>query len=60
MSSSDSIRPRGTVQVECDGCKAKDDPGWFFWIACDDPSLPDGPFMCASCRGNDLTKEETE
>ena len=54
----DDPRPRGTVQVECSSCRNKGEPGWYFWIAADDPSLPDGPFICASCSGV-TTKQET-
>jgi hypothetical protein len=58
----DDIRPKGTVQVECTGCKAKGDPGWFLWVACDHPNLPDGPFLCVTCElGNGpLPKELIE
>jgi hypothetical protein len=45
----DDIRPKGTVQVECQGCKDKGEPGWYFWLACDDPRLPNGPFYCHTC-----------
>lgn len=39
----DDIRPSKTVEVECSvpGC------GWSFWVDALDPSLPDGPFLCA-------------
>jgi hypothetical protein len=44
---SDDLRPRGTVEVECDspGCT------WRFWVGATDPRLPDGPFVCAECAG---------
>ncbi len=44
----DDIRPLGTVQVECSkGC------GWSFWVGALDPRLPAGPFICATCSGNE-------
>lgn len=41
----DDIRPRGTVQVKCSRCD------WEFWVEALDPRLPDGPFVCPTCKG---------
>lgn len=48
---SDSLRPRGTVEVTCGECR------WCFWVACDDPSLPDGPWTCISCETKNADAE---
>jgi hypothetical protein len=48
----DSLSPPGTVEVQCPKCK------WYFWVPCDDPSLPDGPFQCPSCEGYKTTSKE--
>ncbi len=57
----DDLRGRGLVQVECDGCREKGEPGWYFWLDPLDPSLPEGPFLCPTCRwGNGpMLKAET-
>jgi hypothetical protein len=40
----DSLRPPGTVEIQCPICR------WCFWVDCNDPALPDGPFECPSCE----------
>ncbi len=54
----DDIRPRGTVEVRCRDCR------WFFWVGALDKRLPDGPFVCMTCNGEELDvprlKEELE
>lgn len=40
----DDVRPKGTVEVRCHKC------GWAFWVDCLDPLLPDGPFLCPTCK----------
>lgn len=47
----ETLRPRGTVEVTC-SC------GWTFWIDPLDPRLPDGPFPCSTCRGEDGPSEK--
>lgn len=44
---SDSLRPKGTVEVTCTQCGY-----WSFWIDALDPRLPDGPFLCSDCDGS--------
>lgn len=43
----DDLRPKGTVEVECSVCH------WCFWVGCLNPRLPDGPFVCPSCNGDE-------
>lgn len=46
----DDIRPKGTVQVPCSTCPVGDEgERWYFWVLCDDPRLPNGPFRCPTC-----------
>ena len=46
-SNKDDIRPLGTVEAKCSSCE------WHFWLEALDPRLPDGPFICPQCSGND-------
>lgn len=56
---SDSLRPKGYVEVPCKFCpKGPDGEQWFFWVDCLDPRLPDGPFICNNCLGIECTKSE--
>lgn len=43
----DAIRPKKTVEVDCEKC------AWSFWLHHSDFRLPDGPFLCSSCDGSD-------
>lgn len=47
----DHIRPKGSVEVECQQCH------WFFWVDCLDKRLPDGPFACDECAGISVTEK---
>jgi hypothetical protein len=40
----DDLRAKGTVEVVCEKCE------WSFWLHCTDPAIPDGPFVCPTCR----------
>ena len=56
---SDDLRPRGTVEVECERC------GWSFWL---DPldvqlSLVEphiNPILCARCSGHETGEKAGE
>jgi hypothetical protein len=48
----DDLRPKGAVEVECAVCH------WHFWVYCLDPRLPEGPFVCSDCSGNETTEKE--
>lgn len=51
----DTIRPKGTVEVQCVKC------GWWYWLDALDKALPDGPFVCPPCeKGEDHVFEKCD
>ena len=49
----DKIRPRETVEIECEKCN------WNFWIEALDPMLPNGPFVCYQCSGDKINVKKS-